>query len=157
MSKVIIISGSPADKDHAKKIKNELSKFNVEIVEYIASAHKVPEKVLGIINQYNESSDNLCYVTIAGRSNGLSGVTAANSIHPVIACPPFGDKADYLVNIHSSVQMPSGTPAMVVVDPKNAAAAVVKILALNDSELKVQVSDGIKATKEGFSTEPISA
>ena len=82
----------------------------------LASAHKVPEKVLGIVQQYNSEKD-VVYVTVAGRSNGLSGVVAANSIHPVMACPPFKDKQDLLVNIHSTMQMPSETPVLTVLDP----------------------------------------
>ncbi|MBU1935507.1 AIR carboxylase family protein, partial [Patescibacteria group bacterium] len=89
-------------------------------------------------------------ITIAGRSNGLSGVTAANSIHPVIACPPFSDKADYLTNIHSSVQMPSDTPAMTVIDPQNAAMAALRILALTDKKLRKQIAEHINEIKESF-------
>ena len=38
-------------------------------------------------------------VTVAGRSNALSGVAAANSKYPVSVCPPFSDKDDMMVNI----------------------------------------------------------
>ena len=67
-------------------------------------------------------------ITVAGRSNALSGLVAANMKWPVIACPPFKDHSDYMVNIHSSIQMPSLVPAMTVIDPGNAALAAVKIL-----------------------------
>ena len=70
-------------------------------------------------------------VIIAGRSNALSGFVAANSPFPVIACPPFKDKLDYLVNIHSSLQMPSKVPVMTVIDPKNAVLAAQRILGSN--------------------------
>ena len=36
------------------------------------------------------------YITIAGRSNALSGFVAANSEFPTIGCPPFSDKSDML-------------------------------------------------------------
>ncbi|MEO2090963.1 MAG: AIR carboxylase family protein, partial [Gemmataceae bacterium] len=51
---------------------------------------------------------------IAGRSNALSGFVAANSEFPTLGCPPFSDKADMLVNIHSTLQMPSNTPVLTV-------------------------------------------
>ena len=39
---------------------------------------------------------------------------AANSEFPTIGCPPFSDKSDMLVNIHSTLQMPSQTPVLTV-------------------------------------------
>ena len=94
--------------------------------------------------------ENVVYITCAGRSNGLSGVISGSSIHPVIACPPFSDKADYLANIHSSLLMPTDTPAMTVVDPKNAALAAVKILALKDPALRKKIEARIAEVKESF-------
>jgi 5-(carboxyamino)imidazole ribonucleotide mutase len=147
---VPIIMGSKADEEHARKIAAYLDQFGVKTETYVASAHKVPEIVLDIVNDFNKSGDDIVYITIAGRSNGLSGVVAANSVHPVIACPPFKDRADYLTNIHSSVMMPSDTPAMVVVDPQNAAMAAIRILALTDKKLKKQIADHINEMKESF-------
>lgn len=142
--------GSKSDENHARKIIDILSRYGVKTELYVASAHKVPELVLDIVDDFNKSSEEICIITIAGRSNGLSGVVAANSVHPVIACPPFSDKADYLVNIHSSVMMPSDTPAMVVVDPQNAAMAALRILALTDKKLRKQVAEHINDVKESF-------
>ena len=147
---VPIIMGSKSDEAHARKIAEHLDRFGVKAELYVASAHKVPELVLSIVDDFNKSNDAICYITIAGRSNGLSGVVAANSIHPVIACPPFKDKADYLSNIHSSVQMPSDTPAMTVIDPQNAAMAAIRILALTDKGLRKQVAKHINEVKESF-------
>ena len=142
--------GSKSDEEHARKIAGYLEKFGVKTEMYVASAHKVPEIVLDIVNDFNKSGDDIVYITIAGRSNGLSGVVAANSVHPVIACPPFKDRADYLANIHSTTMMPSDTPSMTVVDPQNAAMAAVRILALTDKKLKKQVAEHINEIKESF-------
>jgi 5-(carboxyamino)imidazole ribonucleotide mutase len=128
--KAIIIMGSESDKDFVQKITSKLSELNVEFEEHIASAHKQPKEVLEIIEKNNESDDKLCYITVAGRSNALSGFTAANAKQPVVACPPLKDKMDYMVNIHSTLQMPSKVPVMTVIDPGNAALAVQRILNL---------------------------
>lgn len=130
MSKVIIIMGSESDKDFVQKITTKLKELNIEFEEHVASAHKQPKKVLEIVEKNNEESDKLCYITIAGRSNALSGFVAAHAQQPVIACPPFEDKHDYLVNIHSTLQMPSQVPVMTVIDPGNAALATQRILSL---------------------------
>jgi len=147
---VPIIVGSESDKEHAQKIIQELDKFGVQYVEHVASAHKVPEKVLEIVQKYNKSDEAICYITIAGRSNGLSGVVAANAVHPVIACPPFKSKEDCLLNMHSTLQMPSQTPVLMILDPGNAALAAVRILGLADKKLKDKTTKEIKKMKNKF-------
>ena len=147
---VPIIMGSKVDEDHARKIADHLATFGVKAELYVASAHKVPEIALEIIHDFNKSSEAICYITMAGRSNALSGFVAANSIHPVIACPPFSDKSDYLINIHSTLYMPSNTPNMTVVDPQNAAMAAIRILALTDRKLQKMVAKHIQEIKESF-------
>jgi|TARA_B100001121_G_C18279531_1_gene430035 5-(carboxyamino)imidazole ribonucleotide mutase len=124
--KVVIIMGSSSDENHASKITKHLDEFNIPWSQHVASAHKQPLKVLEILND-NKNEDKLIYITIAGRSNALSGFVAANSNHPTLGCPPFSDKADMLVNIHSTLQMPSNTPVMTVIDPQNCALAVKRI------------------------------
>ena len=124
--KVVIIMGSSSDENHASKITKHLDEFNIPLSQHVASAHKQPLKVLEILND-NKNEDKLIYITIAGRSNALSGFVAANSNHPTLGCPPFSDKADMLVNIHSTLQMPSNTPVMTVIDPQNCALAVKRI------------------------------
>ncbi|MFH1564907.1 MAG: AIR carboxylase family protein [bacterium] len=152
MSKVVIIMGSESDKDFAQKIKKEIvsQTKKVKIVEYVASAHKVPELVLNIVKKYNSGKENVCYITIAGRSNGLSGVVAANAVHPVIACPPFKDKRDFQININSTLVMPSQTPVLTVIDPSNAASAALRILGLGDAGVREEVGEGIVGMKRGF-------
>ena len=124
--KTVIIMGSTSDEPHAKKITDKLDEFNIRWEQHAASAHKEPLKVLEIL-EANKDEKDLVYITIAGRSNALSGFVAANSDHPTLGCPPFSDKADMLVNIHSTLQMPSNTPAMTVIDPGNCAIAVKRI------------------------------
>ena len=125
--KAIIIMGSTSDEPHAKKITDKLDDYNINWEQHAASAHKQPLKVLEIL-QENEETENIVYITIAGRSNALSGFVAANSNFPTLGCPPFSDKADMLVNIHSTLQMPSNTPVLTVIDPGNCALAVKRIL-----------------------------
>ena len=124
--KTVIIMGSTSDEPHAKKITDKLDEYNIDWEQHAASAHKQPLKVLEILKA-NEDSKDIIYITIAGRSNALSGFVAANSNFPTLGCPPFSDKADMLVNIHSTLQMPSSTPVLTAVDPGNCALAVKRI------------------------------
>ena len=124
--KAILIMGSTSDEHHAKKITDKLDAYKISWEQHAASAHKQPLKVLEILND-NKDKENIVYITIAGRSNALSGFVAANSNFPTLGCPPFSDKSDMLVNIHSTLQMPSNTPVLTVIDPGNCALAVKRI------------------------------
>ena len=124
----LIISGSEKDQAHVDKITAGLTDEGIPFHQYVSSAHKHPARVSDLIEQYNESLEPLVCISVAGRSNALSGVIAARLKWPVIACPPFKDYGDYLANIHSSLQMPSQVPSMTVIDPLNAALAAAKIL-----------------------------
>ena len=124
--KVVIIMGSTSDEPHAKKITDKLDEYNIKWDQHAASAHKQPKQVLEILES-NKNDNHILYVTIAGRSNALSGFVAANSSFPTLACPPFSDKTDMLVNIHSTLQMPSNTPVLTVLDPGNCALAIKRI------------------------------
>ena len=124
--KTVIIMGSTSDEPHAKKITDKLDEYNITWEQHVDSAHKQPLKVLEILETNKEQKD-IIYITIAGRSNALSGFVAANSKFPTIGCPPFSDKSDMLVNIHSTLQMPSKTPVLTVIDPGNCALAVKRI------------------------------
>ena len=131
--KTILIMGSTSDEPHAKKITDKLDEYGIEWEQHAASAHNHPLKVLEIL-EANKEKDNIVYITIAGRSNALSGFVAANSEFPTIGCPPFSDKADMLVNIHSTLQMPSQTPVLTVIDPGNCALAVKRIFGVRPTQ-----------------------
>ena len=136
MSKVVIIMGSKGDLEHCGKIAKTLKEFGVECESRIASAHKVPLKTLEIIRE--NDMEKTVFITVAGRSNALSGFTDAQTSLPVIACPPAGDSFGG-ADIYSSLRMPSGVCPLVVLEPENAALAAVKILALSDDDLKKKI------------------
>jgi phosphoribosylaminoimidazole carboxylase PurE protein len=147
---VPVLLGSSKDKDWAKKITDELDKWNIPHKVIVVSAHKVPELLVKVIDEYNRFQGQLCYVTVAGRSNGLSGCTAGSSYHPVIACPPFVDKDDMMVNLNSTIQMPSDTPVLTVLDPQNVAMSIVRIFALSNPELRKKYEAHVQKVKLSF-------
>uniref|UniRef100_A0A6C0CKA9 phosphoribosylaminoimidazolesuccinocarboxamide synthase n=1 Tax=viral metagenome TaxID=1070528 RepID=A0A6C0CKA9_9ZZZZ len=126
-----ILSGSVRDAKHVQKIKDELEKKNIYAKSVVSSAHKTPKEVLAILDGLRGSSDRVVFVTVAGRSNALSGVVAANTQYPVIACPPFSDKMDMFTNINSSLQCPSNVPVMTVLEPSNVALCIHKMFLLS--------------------------
>ncbi|UCH69568.1 MAG: AIR carboxylase family protein [Candidatus Bathyarchaeota archaeon] len=136
--RVIIILGSRRDLSFATSIGRTLTHFGVEYEYRIASAHKTPAELLEILEDYERSGDSIVYVTVAGRSNALSGLVDANTRHPVIACPPYSEKFGG-ADIYSSLRTPSGVAPLVVLNPENAALAAVKMLGLENPALSEKV------------------
>ena len=126
----VILSGSETDREFVDKITKELKKQNIYSHRYVSSAHKNTQDVLNILDKYERRCGKIVWITVAGRSNALSGVVAANSKYPVIACPPFKDKLDMMVNINSSIQCPSKVPVMTILEPLNVALAIKSIFNL---------------------------
>lgn len=147
---VILFLASKSDEAFAKPIEETLEEFDVPVGVVTLSAHKVPEKVVAAVQELNARKDPVVVITVVGMSNGLSGVVAASCIHPVIACPNFADRDDYLVNIHSTLQMPSEVPVLTILNPKNAALAAIRILAASDLKLRKKIEDRIATVKEGY-------
>jgi len=145
---IAIVMGSKADLPHAEKMKEIVEKYDISCDLRIMSAHKNGEAILDLAKDYNHAIEAVAVIAVAGRSNGLGGALAANLSCPVISCPPFADKVDLMVNINSSLMMPSNTPAATVVDPKNAAHLALR--ALNLHRLKHVFSDEILEIKEGL-------
>lgn len=138
MTRVVILMGSKSDLDFAERIVKILKDFGVAFELRIASAHKTPQRVLEILAE--RENENLVYITVAGRSNALSGMVDANTAHPVIACPPYSEKFGG-VDIFSSLRMPSGVAPMVVLEPEAAALAAVKILSSGDPSLREKIRE----------------
>ena len=142
--KVVILMGSRLDYEFSQKIADYLEKFGIKHEFRVASAHKTPEKVLKILKEYEGKP--IVYITVAGRSNALSGMVDANTTRPVIACPPYSEKFAG-VDIFSSLRVPSGIGLTVTLEPEGAAIAAAKIFALEDEELAKQIAEYQRSKK----------
>lgn len=142
--KVAIVMGSDRDLDFCREIGKYLKLLGVDYEFRVASAHKTPEKVLEILKALE--AEKVVYITVAGRSNALSGFVDANTSKPVIACPPYSQKFSG-ADIYSSLRMPSGVGSTVTVEPEGAAIAAAKVFALEDKELEQRVKDYQSAKK----------
>ena len=72
-----------------KKKINIYGTFNL-----INASYKNDVRQIIFTSTFSLYEKDLIYITIAGRSNALSGFVAANSDFPTLACPPFSDKSD---------------------------------------------------------------
>jgi len=135
--KIVILLGSINDMPFAHRIGDFLveARFPIKYEYRVTSAHRHPEKLLADLKGYQQSGDNLVYITVAGLSDSLSSVVAGYTTNPVIACPPDIEKHG-LPKIFSSIMTPKGVAVALVPEPENAALAAAKILALSNPSLK---------------------
>lgn len=143
--KAVIIMGSRSDLEYGREIAERLKFFGIESVMRVASAHKTPEMVLEIIREYE--NQDVVYVTIAGRSNALSGFVDANTSKPVIASPPLSERFAGM-DLLSSINMPSGVSPMLVLYSENTALAVAKIIGLRDKRVEERVKEYQKRKRD---------
>ena len=155
--KIIILLGSGKDMPFANRISQFLEKehFSIKHEYNVASAHKTTQKLIDKLKIYEQSGENIVYITVAGLSDALSGVVAGYSKYPVIACPPDSEKLGWS-KAFSSMITPEGVPVLFIAKPENAALAAVKILALSNHSLHKEIkkyqrkkeTEVIKADKE---------
>ncbi len=135
---VVIIMGSKADLEHCQKISAACNQLGLDTALRIGSAHKTAGHVLAILRKYEEDPRPKIFITVAGRSNALSGFTDGVVSAPVIACPPVSDVFGG-ADIYSSLRMPSGVAAGLVLEPVNAALMAAKIFGQYDPVIRENV------------------
>jgi 5-(carboxyamino)imidazole ribonucleotide mutase/phosphoribosylaminoimidazole-succinocarboxamide synthase len=131
--------GSKSDLPFVHKITAALDELGIAHEERVASAHKSARYLLDLLAAYEGSGDVGVYITVAGRSNALSGMVDANVIAPVIACPPYSEKFAG-ADLYSSLRMPSGVAPAVVLEPASAALLAAKVLATADPALRARIA-----------------
>ena len=124
-----IIMGSRSDLPFAERIVAALGELGLPAELRVASAHKSVQHLLEMLAAYEADERPKVYITVAGRSNALSGLVDANVTAPVIACPPYSEKFAGL-DVLSSLRMPSGVAPAVVLEPEAAALLAAKMLGL---------------------------
>ena len=131
---VCILLGSRSDLPIAEKGPKVLDDFGIDYELRVASAHRAPKYLEGIVDAALEN-DCLVFIGIAGVAAALPGVIAAMTVKPVIGVP-VGGKVP-LDSLLSIVQMPPGMPvATVGVDRGDYAALLaIQILSCRDPEL----------------------
>ena len=144
---VPIIMGSKADLEHAQAIANALAGYGIASEIRVASAHKAARYLLDLLAAYEADPTPKVYITVAGRSNALSGVVDANVAAPVIACPPYSDRFGG-ADLFSSLRMPSGVAPAVVLEPQAAALLAAKILAVADPALRQRITEAQAAAMQ---------
>ncbi len=143
-----IIMGSDSDLDIMSGAAKVLDEFGVANEVRVLSAHRTPEET----SQYvTGAADRGLKIIIAGAGGSahLAGVTAAQTVLPVISIPVkregHGQEA-----LLSNVAMPPGIPLATMPENggKNAGLLAVRILALSDDELAKKYADFVQKQRD---------
>lgn len=148
--KVLILFGSPSDKDTMKKAKDLLDEFGVENESYAISAHRAPDLLEKVLRE-KESEGFEVIIAGAGLAAHLPGVVASKTVLPVIGVPLKGalEGLDALLSI---VQMPKQIPVATVGinNAANAAMLAVEILSIKYPELREKLLNYRYAMKKNI-------
>lgn len=137
-----IIMGSTSDWDTMQNAANILAEFGVEHECKVVSAHRTPD----LMTEYAKTAEERGIEVIiagAGGSAHLPGMTAANTILPVLGVPVESKSLKGQDSLLSIVQMPAGIPvgtlAIGIPGAKNAALLAISILATSRPALRVKL------------------
>ncbi len=152
MSSVAVVMGSDSDMAVMQSCIETLSKFGIEPVVRIISAHRTPQIAAEFADNAAQNGIKVI-IAAAGMAAHLAGSLAGRTTLPVIGVPLVATGGlggiDALL---STIQMPPGVPVATVAigsaGAKNAAILAVQILALSDKTLAEKLEDFKKSQKK---------
>ncbi len=147
-----IIMGSDSDLPVMEKSFDVLKEFDVAFEVKILSAHRTPEEHAEYARTAADRGLKVI-IAAAGMAAHLPGVTAGQTILPVIGVPMKSSFQDGMDSLLSIVQMPPGIPVATVTvgGSKNAALLAVQIIATGDTDLQKKFADyKIKMAKDSM-------
>lgn len=137
-AKVGIIMGSQSDWSVMRAAEDALESLGISCDVRIISAHRTPERLTTFIQEAEESGIEVI-IAGAGCAAHLAGVTAAQTLIPVLGVPLEGSALQGLDALLATVQMPGGIPvatfAIGKAGAKNAALFAAAIMARSDDAI----------------------
>ncbi|MFZ5863850.1 MAG: 5-(carboxyamino)imidazole ribonucleotide mutase [Nitrospirota bacterium] len=133
-----IVMGSDSDLPIMEEAGKVLKELGIPYTMTIASAHRAPDLLRAWIRGV-EAQGVRVIIAGAGGAAHLAGVTASETLLPVIGVPLEASSLQGLDALLSTVQMPGGIPVATVAigkaGAKNAGILAARILALQDQSL----------------------
>ena len=121
-----------------------LEQLDIAYEMHVTSAHRSPERTTQIVATAQRSGVSV-FIVGAGAAAHLAGVVAAHTTRPVLGVPLPSSDLQGLDALLATVQMPAGVPVGTLAIGKagaaNAAWLAVSILALEDADLSVRLTD----------------
>src|SRR5881394_610459 len=136
---VAVVMGSKSDWETMKAADETLTKFGVNHVCRVLSAHRTPKQLEQFIGEMEKQGCEV-YIAAAGGAAHLAGVVAAQTVVPVLGVPIESQSLKGLDSLLSMVQMPGGIPVGTLAIGKpgaiNAALLATAMLALSNKAAK---------------------
>ncbi|HEV8038637.1 MAG TPA: 5-(carboxyamino)imidazole ribonucleotide mutase [Bryobacteraceae bacterium] len=136
---VAVIMGSKSDWDTMRHAVEMLDRFGVPHEAKIVSAHRTPQWMVEYASSAIERGFEII-IAGAGGAAHLPGMTAANTLLPVLGVPVESKALSGMDSLLSIVQMPGGIPVGTLAIGKsgaqNAALLAVAMLANHDPALR---------------------
>lgn len=141
---VAIIMGSTSDWETMRNASEVLTEFGVAHETKVVSAHRTPD----LLFEFAKSAETRGIEVIiagAGGAAHLPGMTASQTVLPVLGVPIKSKALKGMDSLLSIVQMPAGIPvgtlAIGAAGAKNAALLAISILANSRSELREKLKE----------------
>lgn len=138
-ARVAIIMGSANDWAVMKAAEEVLDELGIASDARVLSAHRTPERLARFLASAEQDGFEVV-IAGAGMAAHLAGVTAAQTLLPVLGVPLPGSDLGGLDALLATVQMPGGIPvatfAIGRVGAKNAALFAAAILARGDDRIR---------------------
>lgn len=143
MSRIAVIMGSASDWDTLQHAVTTLEEFEVPHEVRVISAHRTPELMFDFAKSAAEEGF-AAIIAGAGGAAHLPGMVASLTSLPVLGVPVQSKALAGVDSLLSIVQMPAGVPtATFAIGPAgavNAALFAVRMLAVEDSSLRVKLA-----------------
>ena len=152
MSSVAVVMGSDSDMAVMQSCIETLSKFGIEPVVRIISAHRTPQIAADFADNAAQNGIKVI-IAAAGMAAHLAGALAGRTNLPIIGVPLISSSGLEGVDaLLSTIQMPPGVPVATVAigsaGAKNAAILAVQILALSEKSLAEKLEDFKKSQEQ---------
>lgn len=154
-----IIMGSVSDKETLQAAADTLAALNVPFEWQVVSAHRTPDRMFAYAKTAEERGIQVI-IAGAGGAAHLPGMTASQTILPVLGVPVPSRHLQGLDSLLSIVQMPGGVPvgtfAIGQAGAKNAALLACSILALTDEKLRERLRTWREKQTAEVTSEPLA-
>ena len=144
MVEISVIMGSKSDWPTMKTTCQILDEFGVSYDKHVISAHRMSDEMVDFAKSA-EAKGTKVIIAGAGMAAHLPGMTAANTILPVIGVPGQTKALGGMDSLLSIVQMPTGIPVATTAignaGASNAALLAIEMLGISNPELRQKLKD----------------
>lgn len=142
MVQISVIMGSKSDWSTMKNACQVLDQFGVSYNKHVISAHRMPQEMFDFARQAEKRGTKVI-IAGAGMAAHLPGMTAANTVLPVIGVPGQTKALGGMDSLLSIVQMPTGIPVATTAignaGASNAALLALEILGVSDQQIRAKL------------------